>query len=143
MAQTNPRPPAKPSFGLSICPAAAVGVGSASASAPEGSREPGEPVDVVSPVVCTSLPLHLCGMLSFGGWQERLGSTSHLYWGLGGLGCSVSLARCLPCSDRVRVTHWDSAQLQTGNLLLRRGCQRLFLLHLPAWPRRKWVFLRW
>lgn len=47
------------------------------------------------------------------------------------------------CSDRVRVTHWDSAQLQTGKLLLRRGCQRLFLLHLPAWPRRKWVFLRW
>lgn len=37
MAQTNPRPPAKPSFGLSICPAAAVGVGSAPASAPEGT----------------------------------------------------------------------------------------------------------
>lgn len=79
-------------------------------------------------------PLHLYGMLSSGGWQECLGSTSHLCWGLGGLGSHTAP------SCAVTGAHWDSAQLQTGELLLRRRCQRLFLLHLPSWPWRKWVF---
>lgn len=61
--------------------------------------------------------------------------------GFGGFGAELSRSHgALLCSDRVRVTHWDGAQLQTGKLLLRRRCQRLFLLHIPSWPRRKWCF---
>lgn len=37
-AQTNPSPPAKPSFALPICPASAFGPGSASASSDQGGR---------------------------------------------------------------------------------------------------------
>ena len=149
MAQTNPRPPAKPSFGLSICPAAAVGAGLASASVPEGSGEAGEPADGVSPVACALLPLHLCAAPAECKAPEAVRSCwdPHLsfagVWG-GGLGL-LWLTHTVPshASDEVRLTYWESAQLQTGTLLLERRCRWLFLLHLPAPLGGKWVLLQW
>lgn len=148
MAQTNPRPPAKPSFGLSICPAAAVGVGSASASEPEGSGEAGKADGWGQPHrLRLSPPSSLSRarrMQSSGGCQEWLGYTSQLCWGLGDSGL-LWLAHTVPfrASDGVRLTHWESAQLQTGKLLLQRTCQWLFVLHLPAQSGGKWVLLGW
>lgn len=74
MAQTNPRPPAKPSFGLSICPAAAVGVGSAPASVPEGSGRQesggwGWPRRLHLPPAssqCRGVGIHVPALLGFG-----------------------------------------------------------------------------
>lgn len=56
------------------------------------------------------------------------------FLGFGRLGATLSRShRAFLCRDTVRVTHWDSAQLQIGKLLfLRRKRQRLFLLRLPS-----------
>lgn len=124
-------------------PAAAVGVGSAS-PAPEGRGEPGEPVDGVSPTC-----LHLSPTSSLGNAELwRLAGVPGIHisppLGFGRFGATLSHSHgAFLCSDRVRGTHWDTAQLRIWELLLRRRRQRLFLLHLPSCSRRKWVFLGW